>query len=237
MELFREGIQEAIRLLLSGDAELLSIVLLSLRVSLTATLLSLFLGVPMGMGLALSQFQGRRFIISLVNVGMGLPPVVVGLMVAIMLWRSGPMGFLGIMYTPLAMIIAQTVIALPIITGLTLAAIQQLHPKVRLQILALGASRLQMLWIMVREARLSILAAAIAGFGGVISEVGASMMVGGNILRQTRVLTTATVLETGKGNFDTALALGTILFALTYTITLALTLIQQREKSRWSPAR
>lgn len=231
MDLLWQGITEAIRLLLSGDPAIFSIVLLSLRVSLTATVTSLILGVPAGMALALSQFRGRRFLISLVNVGMGIPPVVVGLMVAILLWRSGPLGFLGIMYTPLAIIIAQTLIAFPIVTGLTLAAVQQLNPKVRLQIMALGASRWQMLWILVREARLSILAAAMAGFGGVISEVGASMMVGGNLLGQTRVLTTATVLETSKGNFDVALALSTILFALAYMITLALTVVQQREKT------
>ena len=231
MDLLWQGIKEAIRLLLGGDPEVFAIVLLSLRVSLIATVTSLILGVPAGMALALSRFGGRRFLISLVNVGMGIPPVVVGLMVAILLWRSGPLGFLGIMYSPLAIIIAQTLIALPIVTGLTLAAVQQLNPKVRLQILALGASRWQMLWILAREARLSILAAAMAGFGGVISEVGASMMVGGNILGQTRVLTTATVLETSKGNFDVALALSTILFALAYTITLALTVVQQREKA------
>jgi tungstate transport system permease protein len=230
LELIWEGFKESIRLLLRGDAGVLSAVGLSLRVSLTATLVSLFLGVPTGMALGLTRFRGRRLIISLVNVSMGLPPVVVGLMVALTLWRSGPLGALGIMYTPLAIIIAQTAIALPIITGLTLAAVQQLNPKIRLQILALGASRRQMLWLLVREARLSILAAAIAGFGGVISEVGASMMVGGNILWQTRVLTTATVLETSKGNFSAALSLGTILFALAYTVTLALTLVQQREK-------
>ena len=231
MDLLWQGIKEAIRLLLGGDPEVFAIVLLSLRVSLIATATSLILGVPTGMALALSRFGGRRFLISLVNVGMGIPPVVVGLMVAILLWRSGPLGFLGIMYSPLAIIIAQTLIAFPIVTGLTLAAVQQLNPKVRLQILALGASRWQMLWILAREARLSILAAAMAGFGGVISEVGASMMVGGNILGQTRVLTTATVLETSKGNLDVALALSTILFALAYTITLALTVVQQREKA------
>jgi len=231
MDLLWQGIKEAIRLLLGGDPEVFAIVLLSLRVSLIATATSLILGVPTGMALALSRFGGRRFLISLVNVGMGIPPVVVGLMVAILLWRSGPLGFLGIMYSPLAIIIAQTLIAFPIVTGLTLAAVQQLNPKVRLQILALGASRWQMLWILTREARLSILAAAMAGFGGVISEVGASMMVGGNILGQTRVLTTATVLETSKGNLDVALALSTILFALAYTITLALTVVQQREKA------
>ncbi len=231
MDLLWQGIKEAIRLLLGGDPEVFSIVMLSLQVSLTATLTSLILGVPSGMALGLSRFRGRRFLISLVNVGMGIPPVVVGLIVALMLWRSGPLGFLGIMYTPLAITIAQTVIAFPIVTGITLAAVQQLNPKMRLQILALGASRWQMFWVLIKEARLSILAAAIAGFGGVISEVGASMMVGGNILGQTRVLTTATVLETSKGNFDVALALSTVLFALAYTITLAVTLLQQREKT------
>lgn len=230
MDLIWQGFVEASRLLVTGDAQVLTIVGLSLRVSLTATLASLILGVPTGIALGLSRFRGRRFIVSLVNVGMGLPPVVVGLMVAIMLWRSGPFGFLGIMYSPLAIIIAQTFIAFPIVTALTLATIQQLNPKIRLQILALGASKWQMFWILVREAKLPILAATIAGFGAVISEVGASMMVGGNILGQTRVLTTATVMETGKGNFELALALSTILFALAYSVTLALTLIQQREK-------
>jgi len=230
MDLIWQGIVEASRLLVTGDAQVLTIVGLSLRVSLTATLASLILGVPMGIALGLSSFRGRRFIVSLVNVGMGLPPVVVGLMVAIMLWRSGPFGFLGIMYSPFAIIIAQTFIAFPIVTALTLATIQQLNPKIRLQILALGASKWQMFWILVGEAKLAILAATIAGFGAVISEVGASMMVGGNILGQTRVLTTATVMETGKGNFEMALALSTILFALAYSVTLALTLIQQREK-------
>lgn len=230
MDLIWQGIVEASRLLVTGDAQVLTVIGLSLRVSLTATLASLILGVPTGIALGLSSFRGRRFIVSLVNVGMGLPPVVVGLMVAIMLWRSGPFGFLGIMYSPLAIIIAQTFIAFPIVTALTLATIQQLNPKIRLQILALGASKWQMFWILVGEAKLAILAATIAGFGAVISEVGASMMVGGNILGQTRVLTTATVMETGKGNFEVALALSTILFALAYSVTLALTLIQQREK-------
>ena len=230
MDLIWQGIVEASRLLVTGDAQVLTVVGLSLRVSLTATLASLILGVPTGIALGLSSFRGRRFIVSLVNVGMGLPPVVVGLMVAIMLWRSGPFGFLGIMYSPFAIIIAQTFIAFPIVTALTLATIQQLNPKIRLQILALGASKWQMFWILVGEAKLAILAATIAGLGAVISEVGASMMVGGNILGQTRVLTTATVMETGKGNFEVALALSTILFALAYSVTLALTLIQQREK-------
>jgi len=163
---------------------------------------------------------------------MALPPVVVGLFVTIFLWRNGPLGFLGILYTPLAMIIAQAVIATPIITGISLAAIQQLPEKLRIQILALGATRLQMVWLLIREARLSLLAAVMAGFGGVISEIGASMMVGGNVKGYSRVLTTATVMETGRGNFDVAIALSIILLLLAYLITLFLTNVQQREKAR-----
>jgi len=139
---------------------------------------------------------------------------------------------MGILYTPLAMIVAQTVIATPIVTGITLAAVQQLPAKLRLQILALGATRLQMLWILIREAKLSLLAAVMAGFGGVISEVGASIMVGGNIKGYSRVLTTATVMETGRGNFDVAIALSIILLLLAYLINLVLTQVQQRERRR-----
>ena len=157
------------------------------------------LGVSAGTVLALTRFPGRRILISLVNTGMGLPPVVVGLFVSISLWRNGPLGVLGLLYTPTAMIIAQSVIATPIVTGISLAAIQQLPRKLRLQILALGATRWQMVRLLLREARLPLLAAVMAGFGGVISEVGASIMVGGNIKGLTRVLTTATVMETGPG--------------------------------------
>jgi tungstate transport system permease protein len=171
-------------------------------------------------------------VVSLINTGMALPPVVVGLFVTISLWRNGPLGFMGILYTPLAMIVAQTVIATPIVTGITLAAVQQLPAKLRLQILALGATRLQMLWILIREAKLSLLAAVMAGFGGVISEVGASIMVGGNIKGYSRVLTTATVMETGRGNFDVAIALSIILLLLAYLINLVLTQVQQRERRR-----
>jgi len=163
-----------------------------------------------------------------VNFGMGLPPVVVGLWVSIFLWRSGPLSFLNMMYTPGAIILAQSIIASPIVTGFTIAAIGQLNHKIKLQILALGASRLQLLWLLIREARMGLLAAVIAGFGGVISEVGASMMVGGNISGYTRVLTTATVMEVSKGNFDIAIAISIILMLLAYTITFALTMLQQR---------
>jgi tungstate transport system permease protein len=164
---------------------------------------------------------------------MGLPPVVVGLFISIFLWRSGPLGFLELIYTPTAMIVAQVVIAFPIVAGLTMASFQALDPKLALQLLGIGASKSQLLWLLCKEAKLPLLAAVMAGFGGVISEVGASMMVGGNIRGQTRVLTTATVLETGKGNFEIAIALGLILLALTFAINLLLTRIQQREQLRW----
>lgn len=230
MDLLLSGIKQAFWLLLSGDPEVWRITFLSLQVSLSATLMSLLLGVPFGVLLALNEFPGRRFIISLVNTGMSLPPVVVGLFVTMLLWRSGPIGFLRLMYTPTAMVLAQVVIAAPIVTGLTLAAIQQLNPKLRLQILALGASRTQLIWLLLREARLPLLAAVMAGFGGVISEIGASMMIGGNILGHTRVLTTATVMETSKGNFDIALALSVILLLLIFLVNAVLTYTQQRQR-------
>jgi tungstate transport system permease protein len=218
-------------LLLTGDPEVWAITLLSLRISGTATLLSLMAGVPLGVMLALTRFRGRSLVISLVNTGMGLPPVVVGLFVTILLWRSGAFGALELLYTPAAIVIAQFVIAAPIVTGLTLAAVQQVPDKFRLQMLALGASSAQMVWVLLREARLPMLAAVMAGFGGVISEVGASMMVGGNIRGSTRVLTTATVLETGKGNFDVAIALSVILLLLTFLVNWALTWIQQHRRA------
>ena len=228
MGLVLEGIAQAFGLLLAGDPEVWSITLLSLRISGTATLLSLVVGIPLGTVLALARFPARSLVISVVNTGMGLPPVVVGLFVTVLLWRSGPLGALELLYTPTAIVIAQLVIAAPIVTGLTLAAVQQVPEKFRLQIVALGASRTQMVWVVLEEARLPMLAAVMAGFGGVISEVGASMMVGGNIKGSTRVLTTATVLETGKGNFDVAIALSVILLLLTFLVNWALTAIQQR---------
>ena len=232
MGLVWEGIKKAFELLWTLDPEVLGITLFSLKVSILATLASLAIGGAAGMAIALARFPGKRLLIALVNTGMGLPPVVVGLFVTILLWRNGPFGFLDILYTPSAIIIAQTIIATPIIAGITLAAIQQLHPDLRLQILSLGASRWQMLRLLALEARLPLMAAVMAGFGGVISEVGASIMVGGNIKGSTRVLTTATVMETGKGNFDTAIALSLILMALTFSVNAVLTHIQQRDRPR-----
>jgi tungstate transport system permease protein len=232
MELILDGIRTALTLIFTLDREVLAVTLLSLWVSCSATLVSLLVGISAGVVLALADFPGRRFVISLVNTGMGLPPVVVGLFVTLLLWRSGPFGFMEILYTPTAMILAQTVIATPIVAGITIASIQNLPANLKLQVRALGATRIQTVWILVREARLPLLAAVMAGFGGVISEVGASIMVGGNIKGQTRVLTTATVMETGKGNFDVAIALSLILLVLVFGVNYLLTVIQQRERPR-----
>jgi tungstate transport system permease protein len=232
MDLIWSGIAEAAHLLLRGDPEVLEIALLSLELSGLATLAALAFGVPLGTVLAFRRFPGRGFVVSLINTGMGLPPVVVGLFVSITLWRSGPLGFLELLYTPGAIVLAQLIIAFPVITGLTMAALQQIDPKLLLQLKSLGASRVQLIAVLLWEARLPMLAAVIAGFGAVISEVGAVMMVGGNILGHTRVLTTATMLETRKGNFEVAIALGIILLALTFLITWSLTLFQQRSAVR-----
>jgi len=213
-----------------NNPDVWEITLLSLKVSGLATLLSLLIGLPLGTALALGRFPGRSFLLTIVNTGMALPPVVVGLAVAMSLWRSGPLGSLHLIYTPAAIVIAQVIIASPVVTGLTSAALQALDPRLRLQLLGLGASRLQMVFALWREARLPLLAALMAGFGSVISEVGASMMVGGNIRHQTRVLTTAIVLETNKGEFQNAIALGILLLLITFLINYALTWIQQRGK-------
>lgn len=208
--------------------EVFQITLLSLQISGIATGISLLIGLPLGTLLGLGDFPGRALLLSLVNTGMGLPPVVVGLAVALLLWRSGPLGDFKLIYTPMAIIIAQIVIAAPMVIGLTAAALQSLDPRLRLQLYGIGASRWQMIWMLWREARLPLLAALMAGFGAVISEVGASMMVGGNIRFQTRVLTTSIVLETSKGNFDIAIALGLLLLTITFLVNWALTSIQQR---------
>jgi tungstate transport system permease protein len=223
-----DGFREAVGLLWHRDSETMRILALSLRVSLTATALALTLGVPLGILFAHRVFPGRRLLLAAVYTGMGLPPVVVGLVVSVLLWRSGPLGALGLLYTPTAMIVAQTLIALPVAAGLSTAAVQQLDPDFRTQMRGLGAGRLRSLVAVAVEARLPLLAAAMAAFGSVISEVGAAMMVGGNIQGQTRVLTTAAVLETSKGNFGRAIAFGLILLVLAFAVTLVLTLVQQR---------
>ena len=228
MDLLLEGARRAVELVLSGDGEVLAILWLSLQVSGIATAIALVLGIPAGAVLALTRFPGRTLVVSAVNTGMGLPPVVVGLFVTLLLWRSGPLGAYEVLYTPTAIVIAQAIIAAPIVTGITLAAVQHVPPMFRLQLRGLGASRVQTVWWVLKEARLPMLAAVMAGFGGVISEIGASMMVGGNIKGQTRTLTTAMVLETGKGNFDVAIALSILLLALVFLVNWALTAVQQR---------
>jgi tungstate transport system permease protein len=225
-----QGFLQAILLILGGDEEIYQVIFMTLRVSGMATTISVLIGLPVGLWLALRDFPGKQVVISLVNFSMGLPPVVVGLFVSLLLWRYGPLGTLGLMYTPWAMIMAQAVIASPIIAGLSFAAIGGLNPKLRLQLLSLGATPLQANWILVKEAKLGLMAAVIAGFGGVVSEVGASMMVGGNIKGQTRVLTTATVMEVGKGNYDIALALSFVLLLLSYSVVAILTYAQNSGK-------
>jgi len=232
MDLILEGIVKAFNLLVSLDQEVVGIALLSLKVSGLATLISLLLGIGTGTVVALTSFPGKKLLVSLVNTGMGLPPVVVGLFVSILLWRNGPLGFLELLYTPTAIVIAQSVIATPIVMGITIAAMQNLPANLRLQILALGATRIQLIWMLIKEARLPLMAGVMAGFGGIISEVGASIMVGGNVKGYTRVLTTATVMETGRGNFDVAIALSLILLLFCFAINYVLTHIQQRERPR-----
>ncbi|MCZ6708256.1 MAG: ABC transporter permease [Chloroflexi bacterium] len=230
MEFLWGGIKEAFNLWIHGDSEIIEITLRTLAISLVATAIALGIGIPLGAFLALRQFPGRRLVVALVNTGMGMPPVVVGLVVAVMLWRSGPLGGLGLIFTPTAIVIAQFLIAVPLVIGFSLASIQSLNPRLLDQIVALGASRLQLLWLLVREARLGLLAATMAGFGAVISEVGASMMVGGNIAGETRVLTTATVLETSRGNVEVAIALGVVLLVLAYVVNLVITGVQQQRR-------
>lgn len=228
MDALLDGVRQAFELIVSGDRETMQTLGTSLRVSATATLLALLVGVPVGVLLALAQFRGKRLVLGFVNTGLALPPVVVGLWVSILLFRSGPLGNLGLLYTPEAMILAQWVIASPIVAGLTVSGIQQLNPRLPMQLLALGASRPQVVWRLLREARLPLLTAVMVAFGAAISEVGASMTVGGNIPGSTRVLTTATVTEASKGNYGLALALGFILLGTVYAVALAITVIQQR---------
>jgi tungstate transport system permease protein len=236
MGFIAEGLQKALHLIFSGNAEVYSIARLSLLVSMLSTGVAVLVGVPLGGWIAVKNFPSKKLVISLVNTGMGLPPVVVGLLVMLFLSRNGPLSFLDWLYTPMGMVLAQVIIATPVITGLSMSAMQSVDPKFYRQILTLGASEWQALLVCLKEIKLSILAAVIAGFGSVISEVGAVVIVGGNIRNQTRVLTTATVLETQMGNYDVAIALGLILILLTFLINLALTFIQQ-QKARFDIAK
>ncbi len=225
------GLREAVRLILSKDPALLEIVALSLRVSGIALLFSTLIGVPVGAAMGLTRFVGRRLIVALLYTGMGFPPVVVGLFVYLMLSRSGPLGQLNsplipALFTPGAMIIAQTIIAFPLVAGFTMAAVLGVDPNLRHQVQSLGATAWQTALTILGEARLGVIVAIIAGFGGIISEVGAVMLVGGNIEGRTRVLTTAIVLETRTGAFDMAIALGMILLGMTFVINVVMLKLQ-----------
>ncbi len=228
MDLIWDGIREAARLWWAGDREVIEITLRTLAISSAATALALAVGIPLGAVLALRRFWGRGLIVAAVNTGMGMPPVVVGLIVILILIRQGPLGGLEIAFTPTAMVIAQLLLSLPLVVGFSLASIQSVNPRLIGQMWAMGANRWQVLWLLIRETRLGLLAAVMAGFGAAISEVGASMQVGGNLAGETRVLTTATVLETSRGNWEVAIALGFVLVVLAFLVNLVLTAVQQR---------
>ena len=228
MDLIWDGFKEAVRLIFTGDGYVYEVTFLSLYVSGAATLIAVVAGFTFAAFLAFVGLRGRTVAITAFNAGMALPPVAVGFIVSIMLWRTGPFGSLSILYTPTAIILAQSVIATPVVTALSTAGLQSLHPRLRLQVLALGASPWQAALILFREARLSLLAAVIAGFGAAISEVGATMMVGGNIKGSTRTLTSAIVLAVNRGDFETGMALSFILIGVIVAVIGAFTVIQQR---------
>ena len=228
MDLIWEGLTTAFKLITSGEQGIYEITFLTLRVSFTAILISMIIGIPLGIILGLSRFWGRRLLLIFINIGMGLPPVIAGLTISMLLWRSGPFGDYSLLYTPTAIVMAQILVSLPIVIGLTSSSFQQIDEKMILQLKALGATKIQMLLILLKEMRIAILAAIMAGFGRVIAEVGAAMMVGGNILGETRILTTSIMMEVSKGNFDIAIALSFILMSLAFLITFCLTALQQR---------
>jgi tungstate transport system permease protein len=230
MELIFDGLKKAVEMILTGDREILEITWLTLRVCLMAIIISSIIGLPLGMFLGLTRFKGRKIILVLINIGMGLPPVVAGLWITMLLWRSGPLGHLQLLYSPTAIVMAQVLVSLPIITGLTSSAFQQINEKMLLQIKALGATKIQTIALLLKQTKIAIVAAIMAGFGRVIAEVGAAMMVGGNIQGDTRILTTSIVMEVSKGNFDVALAISFILLTVALLITAALTLLQQRKR-------
>ena len=211
-------------------ADVADIALRTLAVSGSALAIALALGIPAGLALGRRKFPGRGLLVATVNTGMGLPPVVVGLLVALLLWRSGPFGGLGWMYTPQAMVVAQVAIALPLIVGITLAAVASLADDWHVQVRALGARGWCAAWLLMREIRPGLLAAVIAAAGGILSEVGAVAMVGGNLEGETRVLTTGILMYTQMGRFEEALALAAVLLGLTFVLAAALTAVQQQRR-------
>lgn len=229
MQGFAQEFNSALRLILNGDADLWAIVLLSLRVSLSAVLIGALIGLPLGAVLAVGRFPGRRALVVLVNALMGLPPVVVGLLVYLMLSRSGPLAVLELLYTPTAMIMAQVVLVTPIIAALTRQAVETLDQEYAEQLRSLGVSRLGAVPTLLWDGRVALLTALLAGFGRAIAEVGAVIIVGGNINHATRLMTTTIALETSKGNLALALALGTILIGLAIAVTATVSLLGLRD--------
>jgi tungstate transport system permease protein len=229
-EIYR-GLLQAVHLIVTLDLELMRIVRLSLQVTGISLALSTVVGIPLGSWMGLSRFFGRRLVVALLYTGMGFPPVVVGLFVYLMLSRSGPFGVLGWLFTPRAMIVSQVIISFPLVAGFTMAAVMGVDPNLRQQVLSLGATNLQATLAVLMEARVGIVVSIIAGFGSIISEVGSVMMVGGNIQGSTRVLTTAIVLETRKGNFDLAIALGIVLLALSFIANVLMLHLQGRDEN------
>jgi tungstate transport system permease protein len=228
---------QAVSLILNFDKELLNIIFLSLRVSCTALLIATLIGLPVAALLGLKRFRLRGTIISILHTFMGLPPVVVGLFVYLVLSRSGPLGFLALLYTPSAMIIAQSILALPIVAALSHSAIVGVDPVITQASMTLGATPYQSSMTIIREARYGIISAIIAAFGRVMAEVGAILIVGGNIAGFTRVMTTTIALETDKGNFELALALGIILLTISLVINSAVHIVQQKGAigaNRWT---
>jgi tungstate transport system permease protein len=224
---------QAFHLIVIRDPALFEIVVLSMQVSGTALLFSTLIGIPLGAIMGLSRFVGRRLVIALLYTGMGFPPVVVGLFVYLMLSRSGPLGQLNwpvipSLFTPTAMVVAQCIISFPLVAGFTMAAVMGVDPQLRQQVQTLGATRWQATLTILAEARIGVIVSVIAGFGSIISEVGAVMMVGGNIEHSTRMLTTAIVLETSKGNFDLAMAIGVILLGLSFLANVVMLYLQGR---------
>ena len=228
MDSIIEGFKRAFLLIFNLDAELLSIIFLSLRVSGTALLIVSIIGLPLSALISLKKFPARGLSISIMNTLMGLPPVVVGLFVYIMLSRSGPIGFMGLLYTPSAMIIAQTILAFPIVVSLCHSAIVSVNPITKQASMTLGATPLQISVTIIKEARYGIMSGIIAAFGRVMAEVGAILIVGGNIAGYTRVMTTTIALETDKGNFELAIALGIILLTISLAINSALHFVQRK---------
>ena len=212
-----------------GSSEVLEVVLLSLRVSLTAVALACMIGIPAGAALAVGRFRGRGALVVLTNALMGLPPVVVGLIVYLHLSRAGPLGFLGLLYTPSAMIVAQTVLILPIVAALSRQVLEDLHAEYGETFRSLGLGRARVLGALIRDGRVALTTVALAGFGRAIAEVGAVMIVGGNIDHVTRVMTTAIALETSKGELALALALGIVLLALALAVNAAAALLRRWE--------